>query len=124
LIGAALVCAHLRTLVDEWLETGRDRDGSEWPLRRDLRKAPRGWRVASEFLEQSPPTMYPSESSGFSLTIAEPHWGRPWAEDFFAAQEITAGHVRSVTQDQTSQGQKPKQVKLWAAISVPQPIFF
>jgi hypothetical protein len=93
LIGEALVSAHLRTLVDEWLETGRDPDGSEWPSRRDLHKALRGWQVAAEFLEQSPPTMYPAESSGFSLTIAEPHWGRPWAGDFFAAQEVTAGRL-------------------------------
>jgi hypothetical protein len=93
-IGAALVSAHLRTLVDEWLETARDPDGSEWPSRRDLRKALRGWEVASEFLADSPPSMYPaSEGGGFGLTIAEPHWGRPWAGDFFAAQEVTAGRL-------------------------------
>jgi hypothetical protein len=93
-IGAALVSAHLRALVDEWLETGRDPDGSEWPSRRDLCKAPRGWEVASEFLDQSPPTVFPAaEGGGFSLVIAEPHWGRPWAGDFFAAQQVAAGRL-------------------------------
>jgi hypothetical protein len=93
-ISAALVSAHLRTLVDEWLETARDPDGSEWPSRRDLGKALRGWEVASEFLADSPPSMYPaSEGGGFGLTIAEPHWGRPRAGDFFAAQEVTAGRL-------------------------------
>lgn len=91
-MGAALTSAHLRALVDEWLETGRDHDESEAPSRRDLRKALRGWEVASEFVEQSPPSMFPAET-GFSLAIAEPHWGRPWAGDFFAAQQVAAGRL-------------------------------
>ena len=87
-MGEALVSAHLRTLVDEWLETGRDPDGSERPSRRDLSSALRGWNVTSEFLEQSHFSMRPeSGSSGFILTIAQPDWRRPSANSFFAAQK-------------------------------------
>jgi hypothetical protein len=72
--------------------TGRDRDGREWPSRRDPRQALSACQVASEFLEQSPPCLYPSDK-GFRLSIAEPHWARPWAADFFAAQEIDAARL-------------------------------
>ena len=88
-MGEALVSAHLRTLVDEWLETGRDPDGTEWPSRRDLSRALTGWNVTCEFLEQSQFSMRPaSGSSGFILTIAQPDWKRPSAGDFFAAQKV------------------------------------
>ena len=38
-IRVALTSAHLRVYVDEWLQTGRHADGSEWPGQRDLHKA-------------------------------------------------------------------------------------
>jgi len=78
--------------VDEWLNTGRDSDGSEWPSRRDLLRAPNGWLVAAEFLEQSSPCLN-IKGSGLNLSIAEPDWGRPWSSDFFSAQEVQAARV-------------------------------
>jgi hypothetical protein len=94
LIGDALVSAHLRSLVDEWLDTGRERNGSEWPSRRNIHKTLRGWEAASEFMEQSPPRLLLSpDPGGFDLVLAEPNWSRPWAEDFFKAQEIEASRL-------------------------------
>jgi hypothetical protein len=91
LIGAALTSAHLRTLADEWLETGRDANGSEYPSQRNLLKTRRGLGAVSEFITQCPPSLGPSiDRSGFGLILAAPDWSRPWAADFFEAQEVTA----------------------------------
>lgn len=91
LIADALVSAHLRSLVDGWLDTGRERNGSEWPSRRNIHKTLYAWAAASEFIEQSPPRLLLSpDPGGFDLVLAEPNWRRPWAEDFFKAQEIEA----------------------------------
>lgn len=94
LIGAALTSAHLRTLVDAWLETGRDSNGSEQPSLRNLLKTRRGWGAVSEFIAQSPPKMSPSiDPTGFGLILAAPDWSHPWAADFFEAQEVTANRL-------------------------------
>jgi hypothetical protein len=91
LIGAALVSAHLRSLVDGWIATGKESDGCEWPSRRNVRKMAQGWQAVSEFMEQSPPRWCPSEDpSGFTLVLAEPQWGEPPAADFFESQQVTA----------------------------------
>jgi len=90
-IGAALTSAHLRTLVDDWLDTGRDPNGSERPSKRNLLKTHRGFDAVSEFIAQCPPSMNPTlDPSGFGLMLAVPDWSRPWAADFFKAQEVTA----------------------------------
>jgi hypothetical protein len=92
LIGEALASAYLRTLVDAWLETARDQNGRECPADRDIFKAPYAWDALAEFVEKCRPTMYP-ECSGFSLVIAAPEWGCPWAGDFFEAQWVSAKRV-------------------------------
>ena len=90
-MGEALVSAHLRTLVDEWLETGRNPNGTEWPAGRHLSRALLGWDVTCEFLEQSRLNMRPaSATTGFVLTIAQPDWKRPLVADYFAAQKAEA----------------------------------
>jgi hypothetical protein len=49
-IRLALTSAHLRRYVDAWLETGRNRDGSEWPNRRNLFRAPSAFFSVGEYL--------------------------------------------------------------------------
>jgi hypothetical protein len=81
----------LRTLVDDWLETGRNTSGSEQPSQRNLLKTRRGLQAVSEFIAQCPPSMSPSiDPNGFALVLAAPEWSRPWAADFFEAQQVTA----------------------------------
>jgi hypothetical protein len=89
-IADALISAHLRSLVDGWLDTGRQREGSEWPTRRNIHQAREAWQAVSEFLEQCPPQLMLSADSGVEFVIAAPDWRRPWAEDFFQAQQIEA----------------------------------
>jgi len=90
-IGAALTSARLRTLVDAWLATGRRSDGSEQPLQRDLRKTAAGLSAVAEFVAQAPTRMSLSiDPKGFGLILAAPDWSRPYAPDFFGAQEVTA----------------------------------
>ena len=91
LIADGLISAELRRLLDSWLDSGRERQGREWPSRRELRKTPYAWQAASDFIEQSPPGLQLAlDAGGFELVIAERHWGRPWAPDFFRAQELEA----------------------------------
>ena len=89
-IADALISAYLRSLVDGWLDSGRQRDGSEWPTRRNIHQAREAWQAVSEFLEQCPPQLMLSADSGVDFVIAAPDWRRPWAEDFFQAQQIEA----------------------------------
>lgn len=91
LIGDALASAHLRSLVDAWLETGRDPNGTECPADRNILKASWAWNCLEEYAEQCLITMRPSpDPSGFRLMIAAPEWAHPWAGDFFEAQWVRA----------------------------------
>jgi hypothetical protein len=47
--GAILASAQLRLYVDEWLETGRERDGSEDARARDLTRAPNACEAIERF---------------------------------------------------------------------------
>ena len=94
LIADALISAHLRGLLDEWLDSGRERNGSECSSRRSIQKTHFAWQATSEFIEQSPPHLLLSPDPGtFDLVLAEPNWRRPWAEDFFKAQKIEARRI-------------------------------
>jgi hypothetical protein len=90
LMAAALVSAYLRTHVDDWLETGRNRDGSESPLRRDLLKSfvtHEAFRRHKRNLPRSLP-LFP-DPRGFRIMIAE-RLSEPSAQSFFEAQSVDA----------------------------------
>jgi len=89
-IAEALVSAHLRSWVDGWLDTGRERNGSESSSWRNLRKADKARQAAAEFIEQSPPRLVLSPDTGDFEVLLERNWRHPWAKDFFTAQIIEA----------------------------------
>jgi hypothetical protein len=86
-ISEGLVSAQLRRLVDAWLQTGLDPNGSESPGKRTV---PRETAEAmSEYLSENPATYVPSlDPNGFYLVLAVPSWSRPWAGNFFEAQRV------------------------------------
>jgi hypothetical protein len=86
-IETALTSAHLRKLIDEWLATGWQPDGSEEPKNRSIHRAPNAWAYAHEFLEDNPMTFTPTlGADGFSVDIALPRWDVKGACEFFSAQ--------------------------------------
>jgi hypothetical protein len=90
----SLASAYLREFVDEWLNTGRNRDGSESPGQRILEQAPGAYEALWNYVHQAPPRWSgSSDSSGFCLIIGEPssYLGQP--PDFFSAQSIEAGRL-------------------------------
>lgn len=91
-IAGGLVSARLRTLVDEWLATGQDAEGSESPARRHV--AFQGWEAASEYLEQSPPAMSVDlNSGGLRLSVGGPDWKAGGSHDFFKSQKDWADRL-------------------------------
>ena len=93
-IGEALASAHLRILVDDWLNTGRDRDGAESPSQRNIHKTLSGWHAVLKFSEQYPASILPSlNTSGFELVVAEPSSGGLQAADFFEAAHFEANRL-------------------------------
>jgi hypothetical protein len=87
---AALISSHLREFVDAWLETGRSIDGSEFPMNRDLTKAPSSFLAVTERLTQCPVTLVLStDRRGFRLQVAEPQW-TPGVPDFFESMRAEA----------------------------------
>ena len=50
--------AYLGALVDEWLNTGRREDGSEYPWERDLRKTDFALQRWDAYVRQYPPIPY------------------------------------------------------------------
>jgi len=93
-IGAALVSAHLRTLVDDWLDTGRDPTGAESPSQRSIHKRNRVADAVSEFMVQCPASWHPSsDPSGFQLILASRTSAGPQAADFFEAAQFEANRL-------------------------------
>ena len=87
----ALTSAHLRTYVDEWLDTGLRADGSEWEGQRNVTRAFYANLALWDYLQNAPPTWSPSmDSSGIQLTIAQPSGFKGVARDFFESQIVHA----------------------------------
>jgi len=90
-INAALLSAYLRTLVDEWLETGRSPNGSESPANRHIGKTSQAWLAVSEYLGESSPFMSLDPKSGnLRVELAGPGTKSPLAKDFFTGQNLAA----------------------------------
>jgi hypothetical protein len=86
-IGDALISAHLRRFLDEWLDTGRRPDGSEGPRDRVISIAQDGCLAIHKYLEDNPMTFTPILGPhGFSLEVAQPRWDVRGARDFFTVQ--------------------------------------
>ncbi len=89
-----LMSAHLRVYVDAWLGTGRHADGSEWPGRRNLRKAQHALFALWEYLENSRPelslTINDPNCYDLELSVALPTAYSGGVRDFFEAQIIEA----------------------------------
>ena len=91
LIADGLISAHLRSLVDGWMATGRERNGREYPARRNIHRASTAAEAAVAFMEESSPRLsLAPDGGGLQLELAQPDWAHPWAEDFFKAQHIEA----------------------------------
>ena len=95
-IRVALTSAHLRVYVDEWLQTGRHADGSEWSGQRDLHKAHEALSALWDYLWKAPVKLRPSEGpDGFELTgfVAEPPAYLGEVGDFLEAQIVEANRI-------------------------------
>ena len=69
----ALTSAHLRTYVDEWLNTARRPNGCESPKNRTLYGAVCAFSAVEKFLKDNPTSCSAVlTSSGFDLVIAQP----------------------------------------------------
>lgn len=86
-IHAAFTSAHLRRLVDEWLDTGRCPDGGERPKDRMISRALIACSAVHEYVRDNPMTVTPFLGThDFRLNVAEPLWDVRGARDFFSAQ--------------------------------------
>jgi hypothetical protein len=92
-ITTAMSSAHLRRFVDAWLDTGRDANGAESPVGRDLRRAEDALNGFMDYMEKSPLELMESLSgSRFEVTaqVAGPLAYTGNAGDFFEAQRVEA----------------------------------
>jgi hypothetical protein len=93
-----LISYYLRLLVDPWIDTGLNPDGSESPQNRNLLRAPFVAHAVTEYLRMFPPSLYPSaETGGFTLRITAPTWrpvrsspDSPGIPNFLVSQEVEA----------------------------------
>jgi hypothetical protein len=92
-MGRRIVSKQLRNFVDQWLSTGMGEGGTEYPGRRDFR-AKLGPRTAiTRYLRETEPrTSVLLGERGFEIavTVDAFTWDKPWAGNFFQAQEIAA----------------------------------
>ena len=88
-MGDVLAAIHLRELVEEWLETGWNPDGSEEPSKRTLAHAWRARYEVEDYLEKCPSTLS-LEGNDLCVHIAELSDSDWKAPDFFEAHSARA----------------------------------
>ena len=85
IITTALVSSHLRILVDEWLDTGRNDEG-ESPGRRSIQMAFKANSAVDKFVRKYPPRFLLGDYSGFTYRRE----GNLEAGNVFEAQNVEA----------------------------------
>ena len=83
---AALVSSHLRTLMDEWLDTGRNDEEGESPGRRNIQMALKANCAVENFVKKYPPQFLGGDYSRFAYGRD----GHLEAGNVFEAQNIEA----------------------------------
>lgn len=84
----ALENSHwLRIYVDEWLKTGVNSDGTEYPYQRNPFRTKQAKRALLKYMEEHPPTVSLSRRHGLLINIGEsPDLPGDWNEIFMTAQ--------------------------------------
>lgn len=92
----ALTSAHLRSYVDDWLDTGRRADGTEEVEKRDLTRASSAYLAFLHYVENAPPTYDRTRDPvGIRVTIADRAGYLGVVSNFFDAQITEAQRLFS-----------------------------